>query len=265
MEKRTKLRMSILFIEKQWLFLIGKRGRHEKWLEKETECGSHVEETDEKCWSWRTNVISWSLVFGMHSTRKQAERNCYQGVKCSNHDFLLEHLKNIKVGKNLTQKKQLRSPYDMVGHAQKCVERYCELANKKDGTVIQSLKFLLGWSTFQERGTWIGWRVVKSMLANCLDMLLLGTNWWTWHCLVSKQACSISHQMDRSLWRTFCSFDFTHSSHTWLPDNIVMWVTRLSIVDWVHSKTQTLLVTFEDSKSISGGVLSYLWKVNTCS
>ena len=26
-------------------------------------------------------------------------------------------------------------------------------------------------------------------------------------------------------------------------DNIVMWVTRLSIVDWVYSKTQTLLVT----------------------
>ena len=30
--------------------------------------------------------------------------------------------------------------YDMEGHAQKCVERSCELANK----TIQSLKFLLG-------------------------------------------------------------------------------------------------------------------------
>ena len=26
-------------------------------------------------------------------------------------------------------------------------------------------------------------------------------------------------------------------------DNVVMWATRLSIVDWVHSKTQTLLAT----------------------
>ena len=26
-------------------------------------------------------------------------------------------------------------------------------------------------------------------------------------------------------------------------DNVVMWVTRLSVVDWVYSKTQTLLAT----------------------
>ena len=37
--------------------------------------------------------------------------------KCSNHDFLLEQLKNYQGGRN--------------PHAQKSVERYCELANKK--------------------------------------------------------------------------------------------------------------------------------------
>ena len=28
--------------------------------------------------------------------------------------------------------------YDLEGHAKKCVERYCELANKNDTTIIQS-------------------------------------------------------------------------------------------------------------------------------
>ena len=29
--------------------------------------------------------------------------------------------------------------YDMVGHAKKCVERFCELANKDDATTLQSV------------------------------------------------------------------------------------------------------------------------------
>ena len=29
--------------------------------------------------------------------------------------------------------------YDMEGHAKKCVERYCELANKNDSTTLQSI------------------------------------------------------------------------------------------------------------------------------
>ena len=29
--------------------------------------------------------------------------------------------------------------YDMVGHAKKCVERYCELANKDDTATLQSI------------------------------------------------------------------------------------------------------------------------------
>ena len=42
--------------------------------------------------------------------------------KCLNHVFLLEKLKNYQDGKNLS--------YDMERHAQKRVERNCELANK---------------------------------------------------------------------------------------------------------------------------------------
>ena len=40
-----------------------------------------------------------------------------------------------------------------------------------------------------------------------------------------------------------------------ITDNIAMCVTRLSIVDWVNSKTQILLATFEDSESTSGKIL----------
>ena len=34
--------------------------------------------------------------------------------------------------------------YDMEGHAKKCVERFCEMANKNDSTIIQSRNALHG-------------------------------------------------------------------------------------------------------------------------
>ena len=43
-----------------------------------------------------------------------------------------------------------------------------------------------------------------------------------------------------------------------ITENVAMWVLRLSNVDWVCSKTQILLGTFEDSKATSGGVLCIL-------
>ena len=46
---------------------------------------------------------------------------------CLNPEFLQEQLKNYHAPKNL----RISSwSYDMEGHAKKCVERYCELANK---------------------------------------------------------------------------------------------------------------------------------------
>ena len=60
------------------------------------------------------------------------ERNHCQSQKetCSNHEFLLPQLNYCQDGKNLTQKTVAWS-HDMEGHAKECVERYCELANKK--------------------------------------------------------------------------------------------------------------------------------------
>ena len=49
--------------------------------------------------------------------------------KCSDHEFLLEQLKNYKGGKNLTQKLS-RGPTTWKDVLKTCVETYCELANK---------------------------------------------------------------------------------------------------------------------------------------
>ena len=50
--------------------------------------------------------------------------------KCLNHEFLLEQLKNYQ-GREKPHAKAVAWSYDMGGHAQKFVERDCELANKE--------------------------------------------------------------------------------------------------------------------------------------
>ena len=90
--------------------------------------------------------------------------------------------------------------YDMEGTCSHCVERYCESANKKVEATVQSLKSLFGWSSIQAGGTGISGRIIISMLTDCFEMLVLGTNWTTWHVVVSQQACEISHKMDSGMW-----------------------------------------------------------------
>ena len=77
-----------------------------------------------------------------------------------------------------------------------------------------------------------------------LEMLVLGTNWKTRHSVVCQQTCKSSHKNGLR----HATDDWQDSIHTFIAqmnsDKIVMWATQLSIVDWVYSKTQTLLATF---------------------
>ena len=74
MGKSTKLGMSVCY-SKTRIILFGKRGDDIKMAGKEEEYSSHVEETDEQRWSWRTNFISWSRIFEIYSTWMQTDWN----------------------------------------------------------------------------------------------------------------------------------------------------------------------------------------------
>ena len=69
--------------------------------------------------------------------------------------------------------------YDMVGHAKKCVERYCELANKTTQQLYKVSTPCIDDHHFKEEETKICWRIVKYMLSNCSEMLIFGKNWTT--------------------------------------------------------------------------------------
>ena len=69
--------------------------------------------------------------------------------------------------------------YDMAGHAKKCVERYCELANKTTQQLYKVSTPCIDDHHFKEEENKICWRIVKYMVSNCSEMLKLGKNWTT--------------------------------------------------------------------------------------
>ena len=76
--------------------------------------------------------------------------------------------------------------YEMEGHAKKCVERYCELANKTTQQLYKVSTPCIDDHHLKRGRNEICRRIVASMLSNCSKMLVLGTDWKTRYFMVSK-------------------------------------------------------------------------------
>ena len=88
-----------------------------------------METTQQRSRFGRTNIFPGSCVLGLHSTTmRNKQRYCGQlqnHVRIANFSGWSKEitipLQNLRISS---------WSYDMAGHAKKCVERYCELANK---------------------------------------------------------------------------------------------------------------------------------------
>ena len=106
--------------------------------------------------------------------------------------------------------------YDMAGRAKKCVERYCELANKTTQQLHKVSNSMYRWSPLQRGRNKICWRIVKyssQIVLICLYLARIGPPDILWS--VNKLA-TIHNKMDQSLWQTLESIDFMYSSHEWI-------------------------------------------------
>ena len=87
---------------------------------------------------------------------------------------------------------------------------------KNDSTTLQSINSMSWRPSLQRRRIETRGRIVKSILSNCSEMLILGQYWTARYSMVIEQTCTIDYKMDQSLWQTIISFDLLHSSYMWL-------------------------------------------------
>ena len=106
--------------------------------------------------------------------------------------------------------------YDMEGHAKKCVERYCELANKTTQQLYKVATPCMDDHQFKEEENGVSRGIVYSLLTNCSEMSVFGSYWKTWYFVVCEQACACFNKMDQILWQTLGAFDIVHLSHKWI-------------------------------------------------
>ena len=130
--------------------------------------------------------------------------------------------------------------YDMECHAEKRVERYCELANKNDSTTPQSINSMLWRPSFRRRSIEIRGRLVKSMLSNCSEMLIF------WHVLDDvifygqwTNLHDRSQNGPKLVATDYVVWSLTFITHV-IANNIVMWETLPNNADWDCFKTPIL-------------------------
>ena len=137
----------------------------------------------------------------------------------------------------------------MEGHAQNALS---DTVNwQTSGATLQSFASLVRWwSSKQTLRTGASLRFVWSSLANCLKMLVLDTNWTTWHLVVREQACKISNKMDSDMWQTTSKADFLYECRHYCHVGNTVQRCRLGLF-----QDSDFAGDLEDSKSTSRGVL----------
>ena len=144
----------------------------------------------------------------------------------------------------------------MAGHAKKCVERYCELANKTTQQLYKVSTPCIDDHHTSKKKKW-------KLLENCqIHALKLLWNAYTWQELDDLIFYGSVNKLARSItkWTKACdkrpeSIDFIYSSHEWIQTILSCGKILLSNADWDCFRTLTLREILKIPKSTSGGTL----------
>ena len=204
MGKSTELGMSVCSSKTRIIF-VSTCGWHYGW--KEAEKGSHVEDNEQ-------NVdLEEPTSFFDHRYLECTQRECKPS------EIIAEEFTKMfesRISSVATDKlpgwekphaKTVAWCYDTEGDARKCVDRYCELANKVVQLQKVSSPCLGDHQVRQEELEWVGElsQVCSQIVLKCLYHC---TNWKTRHPVVGQQTCKSSHKMDSDMWQTIGKIDF---------------------------------------------------------
>ena len=151
-----------------------------------------------RSWFGRNKIIPWPWKPGVYSkTMWNKQRYCWQ---LQNHVWIQNlHWNNWKI----TMLRKSAYFFVVLWHWRSCPEMCGTIlwvGKQDDSATLQSIHSMHRWPPLQRRRIEIRGRIVKSMLSNCSEMLVIGTYWTTRYSMVSEQTCTIDHKMDQRLW-----------------------------------------------------------------
>ena len=138
-------------------------------------------------------------------------------------------------------------------HGRSCQEMcgtFLWVGKQDDSTTLQSIYSMHRWPSFQRGRIEICGIIVKSILSNCPEMLVLGTNWETWYSLVSEPNLHDRLQNDKRLSRLISYIHLTYKYKQYCYVGNTAKQFRLGLF-----QDSDFAGDLEDSKSASGGTL----------
>ena len=205
-----------------------------RWRKK-AEYGCHVEEFDEKCGYWRNHISSWSHAFGMHSTWMQTNETIIeQNTNMFESRILAGATENYRSGGILHTDGSVAT---WRACSKLCWTILWIGKQRKWSQLYKVPHLCLDDHQWQQEELESVGELSEVCSQSCLEMLLFGTNWTTWHLVVSEQACKDQSQTGFG--------HVTNDYRGWflifitrmIVVNVVTWGTRHSIADWVCSKS----------------------------
>ena len=173
--------VSLYIVEKDYSYLC-------MWMTKidwkETKFWSDVEITQQRSRFGRTNFFPGSCILGVHSTSMwNKQRHCGQ---LQNHVWIANFRGRIRKTTIPSKSSYLFMVLWYVWSCEELCRAILWVGKQDDTTTLQSIYSVHRWPPLQRRRNEICWRTVTSMLSNCSEMLILGTNWKTWYSMVSE-------------------------------------------------------------------------------
>ena len=125
----------------------------------------------------------------------------------------------------------------MEGHAKKCVERYCELANRTTQELYKVSTPCIDDHHFKDEEMKSVGELSQVCSLNCCKMFILGTYWKTWHSMVNEQTCMIHFKNGpKPVTNDYVVWYLTSITHV-NTNCIVTWVILQNNADWDCFKT----------------------------
>ena len=197
--------------------LIGQRGWHQNGR-KEAEFSSCVEEIEERCWHWGTNIISWSRLLGMHLMAMQTQREkCWTAQQ------------DVRIPCFCWSNREITRMGQTSGKNFCVVLRHGRTCSKMRGTVLRIGKqedratmqrfLVFVWTITNSKKEELENKgklsdVCSHIVLKCLYLARTGRPDILW---LGYQFGTICHKMDSSMWQTTGTINFLHSFHEWLP------------------------------------------------
>ena len=166
-------------------------------LDEPTSCLDHV------------NLGCTQREWGMKSLLRKIHR-------CLNRVFLLEQLKNYRGGQSLAKNPWL-GPTTWKDMLEQALSDTVNWQTRTWSSFTKFQYFCLDDHQFKQEELESAGELSHDCSQFVFEMLVLHTNWKTWHSVVGQQTCKISHWMDSGIRQTISSFDCIHSSHRRIP------------------------------------------------